>query len=509
MKFFSGTKSLFLIIACSLLFLQCPPEIPDEIPPVVNIIHPVNGQAVSGVVNVTVGASDETELKEVILYIDGVIVASTGDPLLNYTWDTAPIADDRNHSIYATATDGNGNNGFSGASVVRVVSGASPDTLPPVIAILNPVTGAIVNDTVNVAVQVEDDTGIDRVEYYVDGTLVFSNNQEPYNYQWDVTTLPDGSTPSIFAKAYDTNQNNTVSNTVSVTIQNTDIIAPTVQILYPTAGQTFIEGDIVPISVQAEDNVGIDRVEFFIDGVIQSTDTIAPYGYNWNTTGYGDGGPHSIFVKAFDFSNNNNAQLVSVIVNALPPDTTAPVITILHPTTGSTIADSVNVVPQIVDQSPIDRVEYYVDGVLDTIITQEPFEYYWVVTTFSNGSIHNLFARAYDIYQNNDVSANVSVTILNTDIIPPTVNIIYPAAGAIFTAGEIVNITAEAQDNVGVQRVEFYVDGDLLSTDTTPPYRYSWDTTTYGNGGLHTIFVKAYDFAGNDGSQLVTVTVNP
>jgi hypothetical protein len=169
----------------------------------------------------------------------------------------------------------------------------------------------------------------------------------------------------------------------------------------------------------------------------------------------------------------------------------------------------VNVVPQIVDQSPIDRVEYYVDGILDTIITQSPFEYWWVVTNFINGTTHSLFARAYDIYQNNSVSGNISVLIQNTDIIPPTVSIIYPAAGAIITAGEIVNITAEAQDNIGIQRVEFYVDGDLLSTDTTPPYRYSWDTTTYGNGGLHTVFVKAYDFAGNNGSELITVTVNP
>jgi hypothetical protein len=413
MKFFIGTKSILLIFICSLLFLQCPPEIPDEIPPIVNIIFPVNGQAVSGTLNVSVGASDETELKEVTLFIDGIIVASSGGPLLNYTWDTTPIADGRDHSLYATATDGNNNNGFSGSVNVRVVSGASPDTLPPVITILNPVTGATVSDTVSVLPQAEDDTGIDRVEYYVDGTLAFTTSQEPYSYQWIVATLPNGSSHNIFAKAYDTNQNNSVSNTVSVIVQNTDEIPPTVLILYPSSGATFFEGEIVPISAEAEDNIGIHRVEFFIDGMIQSADSTQPYEYNWNTTGYGDGGSHSIYVKAFDFASNSNAQLISVNVNAIPPDTTAPVITILHPTTGSTIADSVNVVPQIVDQSPIDRVEYYVDGILDTIITQSPFEYWWVVTNFINGTTHSLFARAYDIYQNNSVSGNISVLIQN------------------------------------------------------------------------------------------------
>ena len=112
MKFVKYIGLLFTLSVVGLLFLQCPPDVPDEIPPVVNIIHPVTGQAVSGTVLVSIGASDERELKEVNLFIDGHIVISSPGPLLQYDWDTAPIADDRNHSLYATATDGNNNKGF-------------------------------------------------------------------------------------------------------------------------------------------------------------------------------------------------------------------------------------------------------------------------------------------------------------------------------------------------------------------------------------------------------------
>ncbi|MCK4892526.1 MAG: hypothetical protein KAT07_01100 [Calditrichia bacterium] len=509
MKFFNIIKSLFTVSALGLLFLQCPPEVPDEIPPVVDIIHPVNGQAVSGTVQVSVVASDERDLKEIILFIDGHITVSSPGPLLDYNWDTAPIADDRNHSLYATATDASNNAGFSGSVVVRIVSGANPDTLPPVISILNPVTGSVVSDTVEVVSQVEDETGIDRVEYFVDGNLEYTATQEPYTFQWYVGTLPNGSAHSIFARAYDTNQNNSVSNTVSVTVQNTDMIAPTITILFPTTGATFFEGQVVSITAQAEDNIGVQRVDFFIDGELQFSDSTADYQFDWNTTGYGDNGLHTIFVKAFDFASNNGAQLINVTVASIPPDTTGPFITLLNPVGGSTVSDTVNVVPQITDESDIDRVEYFVDGMLDFVATQDPFEYEWIVTNYQNGSIHNIFGRAYDIYQNNGVSNVVSVNIQNTDIIPPSVLILFPVAGTSFTAGDTVDIAVEATDNIGIDRVEFYINGDLLFTDTTFPYRYNWDTTGYGTGREHTIYVKAFDFAQNSDAQLITVTVNP
>jgi Big-like domain-containing protein/immune inhibitor InhA-like protein len=93
------------------------------------------------------------------------------------------------------------------------------------------------------------------------------------------------------------------------------------------------------------------------------------------------------------------------------------------------------------------------------------------------------------------------------DTTPPTTSITAPANGA--TVGGTVNVTASASDNVGVTRVEFYIDGGLSSTDTTSPYSFSWNTTGLVNGSSHTIQSKAYDAANNVGtSSTVTVTVN-
>jgi len=92
------------------------------------------------------------------------------------------------------------------------------------------------------------------------------------------------------------------------------------------------------------------------------------------------------------------------------------------------------------------------------------------------------------------------------DTTPPTTSITSPANGA--TVSGTVTVSASASDNVGVSRVELFVDGSLHSTDTSSPYSFSWNTTAVANGG-HSLQTRAYDAAGNVGSSsTVSVTVS-
>jgi beta-lactamase superfamily II metal-dependent hydrolase len=92
------------------------------------------------------------------------------------------------------------------------------------------------------------------------------------------------------------------------------------------------------------------------------------------------------------------------------------------------------------------------------------------------------------------------------DVTPPLTSITAPLAGA--TVSGTTTVTASASDNVGVTKVEFYLDGALQSTDTTSPYSWSWDSTTATNGS-HSLTSKAYDAALNTKtSTAVSVTVS-
>ncbi|MBJ6749842.1 Ig-like domain-containing protein [Geomonas anaerohicana] len=96
-------------------------------------------------------------------------------------------------------------------------------------------------------------------------------------------------------------------------------------------------------------------------------------------------------------------------------------------------------------------------------------------------------------------------TASTPDVTAPTVALSAPANGATMTG--TTTVTADAADDVGVARVDFYLNGVKQGSDTTAPYSYSWDPSTLARGS-YTWAAKAYDAAGNErDSAAVTVTV--
>lgn len=87
---------------------------------------------------------------------------------------------------------------------------------------------------------------------------------------------------------------------------------------------------------------------------------------------------------------------------------------------------------------------------------------------------------------------------------PPSISITSPNNGA--TVSGVVTITADATDDKGITKVEFYLDGIYKSTDTSFPYSWSWDTTQ-SNNGSHTIKAVAYDTANQTATNQISVTV--
>ena len=86
----------------------------------------------------------------------------------------------------------------------------------------------------------------------------------------------------------------------------------------------------------------------------------------------------------------------------------------------------------------------------------------------------------------------------------PVVNIMNPADGS--TVSGTITIEAAASDDVGVDTVDFYIDGTLLVT-IAAPYSYAWDTTSVADGS-HTIEATATDTVGQTASDSIGVTVD-
>ncbi|MBY7698817.1 chitinase C-terminal domain-containing protein [Vibrio harveyi] len=86
----------------------------------------------------------------------------------------------------------------------------------------------------------------------------------------------------------------------------------------------------------------------------------------------------------------------------------------------------------------------------------------------------------------------------------PTVTLTSPSASASITAGDVVNLAADAVDTDGtISKVEFFVDGALVGTATAAPFTASWTATE----GAHEFSTKAYDDK-NAVSAVSAVTLN-
>jgi hypothetical protein len=92
------------------------------------------------------------------------------------------------------------------------------------------------------------------------------------------------------------------------------------------------------------------------------------------------------------------------------------------------------------------------------------------------------------------------------DLIAPSVSITSIVNNSIVARNSTVDVNASASDNVGVTKVEFYVNGVLKCTDTAAPYTCVWSVPRTRDI-VYSLSAKAYDAAGNSKtSTSLTVT---
>jgi beta-lactam-binding protein with PASTA domain len=283
-----------------------------------------------------------------------------------------------------------------------------------------------------------------------------------------------------------------------------DTTPPNVSITSPANGTSYTAPQTINISASASDNVGITKVDFYDNNLFKASDTTAPYSYSW-TISSSNNGAHSFTAVAYDPSGNSTiSNPVNLTVN-IPADVTPPVVSINSPASGSTVSGTVTITASSSDNVGVTKVSFYRDsGILIGTDTTAPYQVSWDSGSVTNGS-HTLYAQASDEANNSSVSSSITVNV-NNDVTPPTVSITYPSSGATFKRKAKVTITANASDNVGVSRVEFYVNGAIKCSDSISPYSCNWTVPNTPNKSYQ-IQARAYDAKGNLGSSsIITVT---
>jgi hypothetical protein len=185
----------------------------DNTAPAVSLTAPASGAVLEGTVNLDATASDPSGISRVEFYDGDVLLATDTSAPYSLSWDTRTAANG-SHTLKAKAFDSVGNASMAVAPVT-----IDNDLIPPTVIVTGPSSGAVVSGTVTLSADATDNRAVDRVLFYVGTRYITYDSRAPYSVNFNSLNLPNG-TYSVTAKAYDTTGNFTVSQGVTITIQN-------------------------------------------------------------------------------------------------------------------------------------------------------------------------------------------------------------------------------------------------------------------------------------------------
>lgn len=130
------------------------------------------------------------------------------------------------------------------------------------------------------------------------------------------------------AIARDAAGNTTISDAVTVTVNNVDLTPPNVSITEPADGSTV--SSIANLTAHATDNVGVVGVQFKLDGAdLGSEVTASPYEISRDTSGLANG-PYTLTAVARDAAGNITTSDV-ITINVRKVAQMAPIMVVTRP----------------------------------------------------------------------------------------------------------------------------------------------------------------------------------
>jgi len=196
---------------------------------------------------------------------------------------------------------------------------------------------------------------------------------------------------------------------------------------------------VVRLTASAHDNIGVEKVTFFIDGVSKSTDYDPPYELMLNTSAFTNG-EYNFSVVAFDLVGNEGNDVTLGTISNPVQDTTNPTVTILYPEIGDSVIGTVRIEASIHDEvGYIQGVKLFIDGTYSRGWTYIPLRFDpftrevrhepatgsmafvapWNTTGLEPGSKHTLLIEATDD-SGNVGHSSINVSTMKFELLTPS-----------------------------------------------------------------------------------------
>jgi hypothetical protein len=284
-----------------------------------------------------------------------------------------------NGVAFLAATQGIVENGVvmpGGLFIGRYLIQNDTEGIPPRVSITSPADGAGVPERSPLVVQADasDDLMVASVQFLIDGVPFFDDTKAPFEA---VLTVPAGG-PSFTLSATAIDFGGNRATALPVTVAVLPDTGPRATLLVPVAGQRFSEGVEIDLAAAASDDVRIDQVEFFVDGVSIGALTSPPYRLSF----FVPVGASQFSVQAVATDSAGQTGASDLVVAGIDDDP-APIVAVVAPTPGTQLVAGMRIVVGVgaTDVQGVTRVQLAIDGVPGPEDFDPPYQFPLVVPT--------------------------------------------------------------------------------------------------------------------------------
>lgn len=271
-------------------------------------------------VDLVIGCVNATEYR---IAENGVFTGVTFQPLAN--WQAA---------VNVSLSPGDGRKQLSvefrnaaGASMTSTLAGGVlVDTQAPQLTITNPPADSTVAKSTTIAADASDASGIDHVDFYLDGVFQGKASASPYNWNWNTDTTADGA-HTWRVVAFDS-VGRTTEQSRSVTFAR-NVVPPDTSgpaaVNLAFGGSALADGATLAasgtITATVSDASGVANVELLLDGAVVSAmrDSGGTYTALLDLDGVANGS-HTLAIRATDSLNNVATTSLNVTVAHAAPN---------------------------------------------------------------------------------------------------------------------------------------------------------------------------------------------
>jgi RHS repeat-associated protein len=441
-----------------------------------------------------------TAITKVEFYQGDNLFLTDVQPPYGFTWQHAAP---NTYTVFARATDSAGGTSNSAPITFRV-------NAPPTVDITSPAFGSILLPQSNVTITAtfsDADGTVQSVKLSCDANTLYSATPATANGTVSITTNFGSGSYNFSAVATDNDGAVMTSGVVNVMFD----ALPTITLTSPTNGVVYNQGQPIQITAEANDDALRKIVIVANNNLLVLTNvasTNATVNFVWTNA---VPAAYNLQARVTDQANHRaSSSIISIKVNSTN-DVTPPIAVVtardgngLLIANGQSVSNIITVTVSATDDQAVSQVMLGLDQYLIAQKLQTNLLVYALNTAALTNGPHTLLGAAMDASGN--LSSNASLPFIVANPIntnPPTVIIYFPTNNTVIPFAPVnVEIAAVAQDEDGINRVEFSTNGAPYQTVFNPPYSVIWSNL---NAGSYAVSAKAWDNSNPTDSSIDSV----